>query len=512
MKLFTGGKVFLGIVFLFIVTVYYGKVFAKEQNIINPEQVYTYEILTNDIKNLAQQYPELIQYKSIGKSEYEREIWAIRLGTGEATVFLNGAHHAREWMTTNVLMNMLEEYAKAYREESNFEGYNVKELLDKVSIWFVPMVNPDGVTLQQKGLSSLPKAIHASLIKMNGGSTNFNRWKANAKGVDLNRQYPADWKNIKYNKIGPSFENHKGSSPLIAKEAKAMVNFTNEINPELTAAYHSSGEIIYWYFNTKKQNMARDRKIADLISGVTGYSLVPAEPKPSGGGYKDWFIQQFDRPGFTVEISPYIGETHVPLSKYPQIWKQNKKVGLLIASEGSTLSQSKINKQVNTPTKNKGENSESKKQKLLLEIQEWEEKLNSSKTNTKTVFAKLEKLYQEAGQNHIKIFANQQKLILKTQPVIYSQVLLIQLKEMVEKLGGEVIWEDEKRTIWIFIDDKVIQMPIDGKQLLINGEPIIIKSSITVIKGQTFISIDFLKEHLNMKVDWRPHGKMVIIE
>lgn len=58
-------------------------------------------------------------------------------------------------------------------------------------MWFVPMVNPDGVTLQQEELKAFPISLHASLLEMNEGSKNFKRWKANAKGIDLNRQYKA---------------------------------------------------------------------------------------------------------------------------------------------------------------------------------------------------------------------------------------------------------------------------------------------------------------------------------
>ena len=68
-------------------------------------------------------------------------------------------------------------------KKQKIDGYDAKKILNNTTIWFIPMVNPDGVTLQQTGLTSFPKADHAKIIKMNNGSTNFKRWKANGKGL-----------------------------------------------------------------------------------------------------------------------------------------------------------------------------------------------------------------------------------------------------------------------------------------------------------------------------------------
>src|SRR5690606_4848826 len=135
--------------------------------------------------------------KIVGKSEYGRDIYAVSLGKGEATSFINGSHHAREWLTTNLNMNMIDEYASAYRKNNSIDGFNVRRILNDTTIWFIPMVNPDGVILQQEGLQAYPKSMHNSLIAMNKGSRNFTRWKANIKGIDLNRQYDAGWSTIR---------------------------------------------------------------------------------------------------------------------------------------------------------------------------------------------------------------------------------------------------------------------------------------------------------------------------
>lgn len=310
---------------------------STEGAVVNTAITYTYEIMRRDLQELAKRYPDAISYTILAQTEYGRNIYAVRLGSGGTTIMINASHHAREWITTVLVMKMLEEYAKAYHENTNYLGYDVRNLLKDVSIWFVPMVNPDGVTLQQRGLEAFPRQVWDKLIRMNEGSRDFTRWKANASGIDLNRQYPADWENIQWNVGYPSYKNHKGTRPLQTVETRALVQFTYRIDPEIAVAYHSSGEILYWYFHNKSEHMDRDLELTRKLSEMTGYKPVDPTPNPSGGGYTDWFIQEFGRPGFTPELGKYVEERHVPLSAFPDIWRQNREVGLFLAEQAYLL-------------------------------------------------------------------------------------------------------------------------------------------------------------------------------
>ncbi|WP_086074450.1 M14 family metallopeptidase [Paenibacillus camerounensis] len=306
-------------------------------NIVNSNQVYSYTIMQRDIERLVKAYPDLVSMETLGQSPYGRQLWAVKLGRGEAVLSLNGSHHAREWMTTTVLMKMIDTYAQAYVNNTTIGDYSVRRLLDEVSIWMVPMVNPDGVVLSQQGTAGLTAELAQTLRRYNGNSTNFTRWKANMQGIDLNRQYPANWSTIKNAGSYPWYQNYKGQRPAQAPEVQLMMDFTYRIDPEMTISYHSSGEIIFWHFNTLSSNAARDQAIARTISRMTGYSLVSPEKNPSGGGYKDWFIQEFGRPGLTIEIAPYAGERNVPLSQFERVWKDNRAVGLYSALQTHSL-------------------------------------------------------------------------------------------------------------------------------------------------------------------------------
>lgn len=376
---------FMTICIAFILTFIHSR--NAEAHIVNPNKTYTYNIMVNDLKKLKKKYPDLVDYQVIGKSEYGRNIYAVSLGKGDSTVFINGSHHAREWMTTTVNMNMIDKYAYAYTKGNKINGYNVKTILNNTTIWFIPMVNPDGVILQQSGLKHFPAKDHAALIKMNGGSKNFKRWKANAKGVDLNRQYNSSWSK----QSGPSspyYYNYKGKSPESASEVKAVLNLVNKTNPEMAISYHSSGEIIFWKYGQSAPRYKQDQIYANQLRKMTGYSLVGSTSY--GGGFSNWFQDKKNKPGFTIEIAPYAGQTHVPLKNFPKIWSQNQAVGLYTAQEGFKLYDKRYTTQAN---------------KLRNEIRSF---------NTEA--AKLKDYYYHSikSENHLNITAKQLSLYNKT--------------------------------------------------------------------------------------------------
>jgi g-D-glutamyl-meso-diaminopimelate peptidase len=298
--------------------------------LVQPKQIYTYDIMVRDMKALAKSYPELISYQTIGKSEYGRDLWHLRIGHGPVNILLNGSHHAREWITTVTLMKMAETMGQNYRSGASWNGRQIGDLMEHVTFHIIPMVNPDGVTLQQKGAAAFPKQDRAALVRMNKGSSDFKRWKANARGIDLNRQYPAGWKGINNPAPWPAYMNYKGDRPLQAKEAQAMAAFTRKLRPQMAVSYHSSGEYVFWNYKVPAKNLERDRKIAQAYSSMTGYRMVKPEPNPSGGGFTDWFITEFGNPGLTPELGRPAGETHVALSGWDRIWKQQQYVPWLL--------------------------------------------------------------------------------------------------------------------------------------------------------------------------------------
>ncbi|HWI50154.1 MAG TPA: M14 family zinc carboxypeptidase [Rummeliibacillus sp.] len=307
--------------------------YFNHSNIVNPTKNITYGMYNYYLRVIAQLYPEFTEVEKIGESVQGRSIYALRVGNGKKEILMDAAIHAREHMTTNVLMEMIDQYTVSYRKGSNYAGYNVKNILDKTSIWFVPMMNPDGVTLVQKGIGSMESKYKANLKKYNHGSNNFNRWKANGRGVDLNRNFDGLWKYVAT--TPKSYMNYKGTSAFSEPEAQALKAFVQRHQFKTDLSYHSSGQIVYWFNFQKSSNRTRDLNLAKSVARITGYSVVPPLPYRGSGSSADWFILNQKKPGLTIEIAPYAGYGPVPHRYWSSVWNKNKSIGLYGANEAS---------------------------------------------------------------------------------------------------------------------------------------------------------------------------------
>jgi g-D-glutamyl-meso-diaminopimelate peptidase len=150
---------------------------------------------------------------------------------------------------------------------------------------------------------------------MNKGKTDFSGWKANIRGIDLNNQFPAHWEIEKERKEpkSPSARDYPGVSPLSEPEAKAMAELTIKRKFDMVIAFHSQGEEFYWGYNNREP--AEAGEIAALIAEASGYR--PVRTIDSHAGFKDWFIQEFQKPGFTIELGK--GINPLPISQYDSI-------------------------------------------------------------------------------------------------------------------------------------------------------------------------------------------------
>ena len=256
------------------------------------------------VRGLTARYPYLAA-SSFGRSVTGRPLWMLTLGAGENRVLYSAAHHANEWITAPLLLKFTEELCEAFAAGGSLFGRSAAEIFSYARICLVPLVNPDGVDLVTGELRQGRRFEEARALAARRPEIPFpSGWKANIAGTDLNLQYPAEWETARAIKFeagftGPGPMNYVGPAPLSAPESRAMADLTRRFDPALVQAWHTQGEVIYWRFGGYEVPGAQD--IAGTFAAVSGYTPADTPYAASFAGYKDFFIQDYRRPGFTIE-------------------------------------------------------------------------------------------------------------------------------------------------------------------------------------------------------------------
>ncbi len=287
------------------------------------------------IEEIVATYP-FCRTELLTRTVFQRPISTLVIGTGPRKVIFSGSHHANEWITTPLLLKFAEEFAQAIQSGGQIYDRDANELAREVTIYMVPMVDPDGVDLVTGAIQ--PGSIQfawAETLAANYPNIPFpDGWKANLLGVDLNLQYPAGWEQAREIKFSQGFtqpgpRDFVGRSPLNQAESRALAEYTRFIDPALVLAFHSQGKEIYWQFGDIFVPGAEElgRKMAD----ASGYTLADVPYQSGFAGYKDWFIQEFRRPGYTIEVGE--GVNPLPIEQFDEIYRDNLPI-LVIAAAG----------------------------------------------------------------------------------------------------------------------------------------------------------------------------------
>lgn len=289
----------------------------------------TWALCHHTLRGLNARYP-FMELKVIGSTAYGRALEQVKVGKGPRVVYYNASHHANEWITTPTLLMCLEAYLRAIAFGESLLGNEAQNLYEETTLYLLPMVDPDGVDLVT-GAANANEVAAARVISEQYPDIPFPEgWKANLRGVDLNLNYPAKWeqaREIKFEQgyVSPAPRDYVGESPLSEPESQAMEQSTRALSPALTIAWHTQGQEIYYKFLDLEPEGAR--ALGQQMALASGYALQEVPYASSFAGYKDWFIQDFDRPGYTIEAG--IGENPLPLSQLPKIYRDNLPIFLL---------------------------------------------------------------------------------------------------------------------------------------------------------------------------------------
>ncbi len=304
--------------------------------------LYTWEELCEDVDLLCAMYPDLLSTRDLRPSTDGRRIPMMVFGNPDAPVkiFVQAAIHGREYMTAQLVMKMTEYYA-AYFATGSYRGIPYRELFEQTEWTIIPMSNPDGVSISQFGEEGartsatrliLRRAFAADRSKtIRDQDTYLKLWKANARGVDLNNNFDAGWETIQ-EKDHPSQANYPGPRPVSEPESQNLVDVELSQDYAASVSYHSMGNLIYYDADGKKSEDAmRSLVIAEIISGISGYSIeMERSADLKLGGFTDWLQLRCHRAGVTVEV----GTNPCPLEirEFLPIWFRNRECWAALAA------------------------------------------------------------------------------------------------------------------------------------------------------------------------------------
>ncbi len=300
--------------------------------IVRTDVPMTSQLCEETIAAITRTYP-FCRSELLTTTAYDRPIRTLVIGNGPRKVLYTAAHHANEWITAPVILKFVEEFAQAMASGGRIFGVDAKSLAETATIYTVPMVNPDGVDLVTGAILPGQRQYERAVsLAQNYPNIPFpDGWKANLLGVDLNLNYPAGWlqaREIKFSQgyTQPGPRDYVGRAPLNQRETRALAGYTEAIDPALVLAYHSQGKVIYWQFEDIFVPGARE--LAEAFSQVSGYELEDTPFESAFAGYKDWFIKNFRRPGYTIEVGE--GINPLPLSQFDEIYRDN--LGILVTA------------------------------------------------------------------------------------------------------------------------------------------------------------------------------------
>ncbi len=287
------------------------------------------------IQRMHEDHPGITALEVIGFSWEERPIWAIKISDNpqldedEPSVFFNGAHHAREWISYEVPLALAKHLLENYDSDET-----ITELVNEREIWIVPIVNPDGVR-------------HAQ--------TTFTLWRKNRReappegyengvldprtvGVDPNRNYGYMWGDTSDN-VRIESETYHGPGPFSEPEVIAVRDLVLRERFDTAIAFHSYSELILYPFGFSKEVHAPDEpamhEIAEEMARFNGYTpMTIAELYPCRGTADDWFYGEAGIFHFTMEL----GRDFIPADEdVAPICESNIKAALYLLGRAGNL-------------------------------------------------------------------------------------------------------------------------------------------------------------------------------
>ena len=289
--------------------------------LVTPQPV-DYGVVRGLCSALQSRYSDLSS-AVVGRSVLGREIPALVLSRGPVRqrVLMAAAFHGQEWMTALCALRLCEELCLTLQADLPLCDIPVCRAMWGRQIWFVPLVNPDGVEIARYG-SSAAGGYAASAAA--AGADVPGLWRGNARGVDINHNFNAGWGEMQdpAAKNGKNIRHLSGAEPESEPETRALTALCRRHSFRHVVALHSQGEEIYWQYG--EHTPPQSRMMARVLGAASGYAVAQPAATAAHGGFKDWFIDCFHRPGFTIELGR--GRNPLPVSDFEPLYERAREM------------------------------------------------------------------------------------------------------------------------------------------------------------------------------------------
>ena len=263
------------------------------------EQNHTYEKLYYTLWELAGRYSGFCQFRAVGNSHDDRLIPMLEVGNGAQMIFCVAGIDGTQNLLPRLLIQMAEEYCRAYECGWQLEEfYEVKKLLDKIRICFLPLLNPDGYEINQSGFSMIRNPIYRQMLRMQ--SIPAKDFGYNARGVDICHNFPT----VHY------IRSRMGEEPASENETKALIRIMQEYGGRGLLTFGRAGrEIVYYHSEQGMGGLPRSYRLARHMQKSSSYHLE-REPGSQSSGKKfkgmgtpeQYYIQTIKQPAFRIKV------------------------------------------------------------------------------------------------------------------------------------------------------------------------------------------------------------------
>ena len=310
--------------------------------IIPSEEIYpyhNYSSVTKLLRELEENYSDIVKLGSIGKTWEGRDIWLVKISDNveedekEPEILLLGAHHGNEKLSFEVLIYFIQYVVEVYHSknldndkdgklnEDPIDGVDndgdflvdedpsedrVREIVNSTEIYIIPIVNPDGV-----------EAYTRKNREPNYGPFGL-REKITSYGVDLNRNYGYRWLRwflkpwyyaIFVSQLRDKDGHYRGEKPFSENETKAIKNFMKKRDIRIALSYHGyMGAVLYpwWYTMRPPIDEMLFRKVGREICKINGYKLYTSFSylgyRGGIGTAEDWLYGRDGVLAFCIEL------------------------------------------------------------------------------------------------------------------------------------------------------------------------------------------------------------------